>query len=72
MNKIKSCQIFKLLQALQLIYLVGECLGGLCMKFGSSIYVDIKDIILSGIRDNLERDMAKDESPNIYLEVSLL
>ncbi|KAF6022738.1 hypothetical protein EB796_018946 [Bugula neritina] len=46
----------------------GECLGGLCMKFGSSIYVDIKDIILSGIRDNLERDMAKDESHNIYLE----
>ncbi|XP_067941524.1 uncharacterized protein [Watersipora subatra] len=34
----------------------GECLGALCNRDGAGIYIDTKDVILGGIKDNLERD----------------
>ena len=39
----------------------GECLGELCRQCGSDVYTDNKSTIITGIRDNLEREIDGDD-----------
>ena len=50
---------------------LGQCLRELCIKNGATVYLNVKQVILSGIKENLERETSKDESVTLDPQVGL-
>ena len=43
-------------EKLPLFLILGEVLGHLCRHYGPDIYRELEPVLMSGIKDNLERD----------------